>query len=368
LEEIKKIDDEVILQANKKEIYGNEIETLKSAINEIETSKESIQKILSDHQVRKEELSVKMEGSRTQMHSLEKEIEHIKQNLHDQELEEQKIGFSAQDIKNRLFQTYKIDYDQEITQEQDQSDDISSSDAEDDKPKEEEMSVDELTVELEKLRKKCDSFGSVNLVAIEEYEELKERFEFLTKQQSDLLEAKSQLMNTIKKINRSTRQMFLDTFTKVSEEFRVYFRALFGGGEAELILLDPENVLESGIEIVAKPPGKKLQNISLLSGGEKTLTAIALIFAVFKVNPSPFCVLDEIDAALDESNIDRFSNLLKEFAKTAQFIVITHNKKTIAHSDVLYGITMPETGISKIVSVKFSDDHVEEKEEELVGV
>jgi len=173
-------------------------------------------------------------------------------------------------------------------------------------------------------------------------------------------------MSTINKINRSTRQMFTETFNKISEEFRIYFRLLFGGGEAELILLDPDNVLESGIEIVAKPPGKKLQNISLLSGGEKTLTAIALIFGVLKVNPSPFCVLDEIDAALDESNIDRFSYLLKEFSKNAQFIIITHNKKTIMNSDVMYGITMPETGVSRIVSVKFSDG--KKKEEELVSV
>jgi chromosome segregation protein len=218
------------------------------------------------------------------------------------------------------------------------------------------VSEEYLLAEIDTARKRCDSYGRVNLVAIDEYDELRERFEFLTKQQADLLEAKSHLMETIKKINRSTRQMFMDTFTKVSEEFRIYFRMLFGGGEAQLVLLDPENVLESGIDIIARPPGKKLQNISLLSGGEKTLTAIALIFGVFKVNPSPFCVLDEIDAALDESNVGRFGYLLQDFAKIAQFIVITHNKKTISCADVMYGITMPETGCSRIVSVKFKKE------------
>jgi len=139
------------------------------------------------------------------------------------------------------------------------------------------------------------------------------------------------------------------------------------GGDANLILLDPDNVLESGIEIVARPPGKKFQIISLLSGGEKALTAIALIFGVFKVRPSPFCVLDEIDAALDDSNVERFGYLLKDFAKIAQFIVITHNKKTIANSNVMYGITMQEKGISKIVSVKLSEEKEEQKEEVPVG-
>ena len=166
-------------------------------------------------------------------------------------------------------------------------------------------------------------------------------------------------MQTIQKINRTTRQMFTETFTRVNEEFQVYFRMLFGGGEAQLIILDPENALESGIDIVARPPGKKPQHISLLSGGEKTMTAIALIFAVFKVNPSPFCVLDEIDAALDESNVSRFTHLLKEFVKIAQFIIITHNKKTMESANVLYGVTMPERGISRLVSVSFGQHPVQ---------
>ncbi len=363
LEEIKGIDDEVSEQGNKKIEYEQEIETLQATIEEVGTSKESLQATLSEYETQKEDLGQRINSSRTQMTSFEEEADQINERLHEQELEGQKLGFNEQDIKNRLSQTYKIDFDQAVAERDREAQERAF---EEGVQPEEALNIDELMVDLERLRKRCDSFGSVNLVAIEEFEELKERFEFLTKQQSDLLEAKSQLMSTINKINRSTRQMFMETFNKVSEEFRIYFRTLFGGGEADLLLLDPDNVLESGIEIVAKPPGKKLQNISLLSGGEKTLTAIALIFGVFKVNPSPFCVLDEIDAALDDSNVGRFTYLLKDFAKIAQFIVITHNKKTIANSNVMYGITMPETGVSRIVSVKFSED--KEKEEELVEV
>ena len=217
----------------------------------------------------------------------------------------------------------------------------------------------EIEKEIAALKKQLESMGSVNLVAIEEYEELRERFDFLSRQQQDLEEAKESLHKAIQKMNRTTTKMFKETFEMIRVCFEEFFKLLFGGGNAKLVLTEENNVLESGIEIIARPPGKKLQNITLMSGGEKALCAIALLFAVFKVKPSPFCVLDEIDAPLDESNVVRFSRVLSDFIKTSQFIIITHNKKTINMADVMYGITMEESGISKVVSVKF----VDEKEE-----
>jgi chromosome segregation protein len=209
---------------------------------------------------------------------------------------------------------------------------------------------------LAELRAKIESIGPVNLVAIEEHQELEDRHQFLTRQQSDLVEAKTQLVDMLKKINLTTTELFTDTFNKVNENFEKMFTKLFGGGSAKLVLVNEDDVLESGIEIIARPPGKKLQNISLLSGGERTMTAVALLFALFLVKPSPFCVLDEMDAALDEANIGRFVEAVKEFVRSSQFIVITHNQKTMAAADVLYGVTMEQKGVSKLVSLKFAGD------------
>ncbi len=208
---------------------------------------------------------------------------------------------------------------------------------------------------IAELRAKLESMGPVNLVAIEEYKELEERYAFLTQQQDDLVRAKNQLMEMIKKINRTTTELFSETFRKVNDNFQEMFKKLFGGGSAKLVLVDEEDVLETGIEIIARPPGKKLQSVSLLSGGERTLTAVALLFSLYQVKPSPFCLLDELDAALDESNIGRFVQSVKDFLASSQFIVITHNRQTISAADVLYGVTMEKHGVSKIVSVKFSD-------------
>jgi len=207
--------------------------------------------------------------------------------------------------------------------------------------------------QIEALQQKLDEIGPVNLVAIEEYEETEQRYQFLSKQNDDLVSAKAQLLEVINRINVQTRQMFTETFEKIRDNFRLMFTEVFGGGKADLILSDQNDVLESGIEIMARPPGKQLQSISLLSGGEQTMTAVSLLFSIYQVKPSPFCVLDELDAPLDESNINRFVRVLQRFITDSQFIIITHNKRTIGMADVLYGVTMEERGVSKIVSVKF---------------
>jgi chromosome segregation protein len=203
------------------------------------------------------------------------------------------------------------------------------------------------------LQQRLDEMGPVNLVAIEEYEETEQRYQFLTKQNDDLVKAKAQLLEVISRINVQTREMFTETFQRIRENFSTMFTEVFGGGKADLRLVDEGDVLESGIEIVARPPGKQLQTISLLSGGEQTMTAVSLLFAIYQVKPSPFCVLDELDAPLDESNINRFVRILQRFLAHSQFIIITHNKRTIGMADILYGVTMEEQGVSKIVSVRF---------------
>jgi chromosome segregation protein len=196
--------------------------------------------------------------------------------------------------------------------------------------------------------------GPVNMDAIQEYDELEQRYIFLEKQNADLVTSKAELLEVISKINHTTKTLFAETFEKIRENFQFMFTELFGGGRANLLLTDDSDPLESGIEIIAKPPGKQLQSVTLLSGGERTMTAVSLLFAIYMVKPSPFCVLDEMDAPLDESNITRFIKILDRFVGQSQFVTITHNKRTISRADLLYGVTMEEHGVSKLVSVKFS--------------
>jgi len=273
-----------------------------------------------------------------------KELDEIKNKLYELQMRNKDVDFKYLNIKDRILQAYKIDLDILDILEESESTAVTQ----------ELPDENTLAGEIDTLKQKLDSYGTVNLVAIEEYDELKKRYDFLSQQQTDLITAKESLHEAILKINRTAKKMFLETFEKVRVEFRNYFRLLFNGGDAQLFLIDENDPLESGIEIICRPPGKKLQNVLLLSGGEKSMSAIALIFAIFKVKPAPFCILDEIDAALDEANVDRFSRMLQDFARDSQFIMITHNKRTIANADIMYGITMEESGVSKIVSVKFA--------------
>jgi chromosome segregation protein len=213
-----------------------------------------------------------------------------------------------------------------------------------------------IKAEVDALRTRLNNMGAVNLVAIEEYAELKQRHDFLKTQCDDLTNAKADLLKAIDEINQTSMQQFQVTFDQIRKNFAYTFQTLFGGGRAELELIAAEDILESGIEIVAQPPGTKLKSITLLSGGQKTLTAVALLFALYMVKPSPFCLLDELDAPLDESNIGRFTDLLKKFVDESQFIIITHNKRTVAAATAIYGVTMEERGVSKTVSMRFNHD------------
>ncbi len=221
-----------------------------------------------------------------------------------------------------------------------------------------EVDWDQVNEIVDMLKTRLDNIGNVNLVAIEEYEETEERFRFLSEQYEDLIEAKKEIEEVISKINTQTEEMFSETFIQIRTNFQELFGEIFGGGKADLILVDEDNPLECGIDIVARPPGKKLQSISLLSGGERTMTAVALLFSIYMVRPSPFCVLDELDAPLDESNIGRFIKILRRFLNESQFIIITHNKRTMSVADAFYGVTMQEQGVSRIVSVDFKKNEL----------
>lgn len=240
-------------------------------------------------------------------------------------------------LKEKLWDEFEISYAQAMTF------------------KKEEFIMSTATKESREIKNRIRELGDVNVGAIKEYEQVSERYGFLTEQRADILEAMQELQTIIGDMDRTIRTKFKENFDQVVIHFEEIFKELFGGGQAELRLDDENHPLEAGIEIIAQPPGKKLQNINLMSGGEKTMTAIALMFAVLKTKPTPFCILDEVEAALDDANIDRFANYLKNFHEI-QFAVVTHQKATMEHADVLYGVTMPEQGISKVISLRLGDD------------
>ncbi|MFA5072300.1 MAG: chromosome segregation protein SMC [Nitrospirota bacterium] len=287
------------------------------------------------HAERTKALSAAEELVRAIMH----DIESCQKRVSASEVKRTELRMSIEHLKDRIWSTYHADLDAVVRE-----------------LGEFEIAVDEAKRRLEELREKIDQMGPINTDALQEYNELKERYDLLSTQQNDINESIANLKATIAKLDGETKELFTEAYNAIQEKFKEVFSLLFEGGKAELVLLDESDILESGIEIIAQPRGKKFQAISLLSGGERALTAIALLFAAFLVKPSPFCMLDEVDAPLDEANVTRFTRLIREMSTRSQFITITHNKRTMEMADALYGITMEEPGCSKVVSVKLREE------------
>ena len=240
-------------------------------------------------------------------------------------------------IKERLFVEFNVDIEKIL-----------------DEPRESDESLEDLQAGCDKMKKRLENIGEVNPTAIEAFIEMKKRYDFILEQKNDLVDAKDSLMQTIQEVETTANQKFLDTFNQVRENFQKVFKALFTEEDtADMILEDPTNLSETGIDIIAKPKGKRPASIAQLSGGEKTLTATALLFAIYLIKPAPFCILDEVDAPLDDANVFKFTNMIRQFSKESQFIMVTHNKTTMASVDVIYGVTMQEQGVSKLVPVDF---------------
>ncbi len=304
----------------------------------------------------KEETQVANRSLRVEIEALISQQKSTEQSMRDQRREKESLDQVINDLRVEIGQLeVKLQDLIERVQDELQIDLVASFEA---CAQQEDRDWGAVKNEIQELRAKIERLGNVNLDAIDEQQALEEPHEVLTQQVEDLNQSKTQLEQLINKINKTSREKFATTFEEVRRNFQQIFRKLFGGGRADVVLEESEDILEAGIEVMAKPPGKETRHISLLSGGEKSMTALALLFAVFRCKPSPFCFLDEVDAALDEANNERFNLLLKEFQADTQFVVITHAKRTMSIADVLFGVTMQTQGVSKKISVKFDEyDH-----------
>jgi len=286
-----------------------------------------------------EQLQVDKQQLTEQTRELGGQKEQLQEHLHEVQMELNEIRLRSENLMERAREELELDLVERFATYE-----------------HEEIDWEAVSAEIEELKRKIERLGNINLDAISEQEELEGRADNLNRQLTDLNDAKRQLEQLIEKINSESEELFRASFEAICANFEDLFRKLFGGGRAEVILEDPDNILECGIEIIARPPGNQLQSISLLSGGEKTMTAVALLMAIFKSKPSPFCLLDEVDAALDEANIERFILVVQEFLQDSQFVIVTHSRRTMAFADVIYGITMQEQGVSKKVSVRFAGE------------
>jgi chromosome segregation protein len=320
---------------------------MKEAEEKRRQAESDLNRLLLEHQELQSHLEKKRESLRDEREKLEKaEVlgKERRENLH--RLHEQKNALSMKLMETDLNLKHLLSG----VEEKHRISNETFLSREDDK----DYFAPEVEARLAELKSLIDSMGEVNLLAIQEFEECRTRLDFLTEQEADLVQSLEALDQAIKKINRTSRKRFAATFEAVNHKFKEIFATLFGGGRAEMVLTDESNLLETGVDIIVQPPGKKLQNVTLLSGGEKALTSVALIFSLFLINPSPFCMMDEVDAPLDDANIGRFNSMIQELAQKYQIILVTHNKRTMEIADTLYGITMEEPGTSKVVSVKLN--------------
>ena len=300
-----------------------DIKNVNSYDSELEQEKKHIRELLE-----KLESKVKL---------LDEDINGFAGRKYELEIKQAKQETTLENLKNKLWEEFEISYVQAVEY------------------RDREIDLKEAQKEAKHLKARLKAIGEVNLGSIKEYESVNKRYEFLVEQRDDLNTAMSGLKDIISRMDRNIKKNFNDSFSSIMKNFDETFKELFGGGTAKLSLEDESRPLDCNIEITAQPPGKKLQNINLMSGGEKTMTAIALMFAVLKAKPTPFCILDEVEAALDDANIERFAKYLKTF-KDIQFALVTHQKVTMEHGDSLFGVTMPEQGISKILSLKLGDE------------
>ncbi|MEO1858628.1 MAG: hypothetical protein ABGZ19_01920, partial [Verrucomicrobiales bacterium] len=341
----------------------NRAENVSNAENELRDTRRQIAKLTEQkgkEEVKKTQIDLRIESlCSTIRQRYNIDLDHFSPDSHTLlcAIEDQKKSRSLRE-KRRADREAKLGSDVDADQENDQNIDEqenSNTQSIPQIPGEDQPDWDFVESVIDELKQKLDSMGPVNIEAIEEFESLQERYDFLNKEHNDLTSSKESLHKVINKINRETKTRFADIFEEIRKNFNNVFKELFGeSARANLIMLDESDPLESGIDIIAKPPGKKPQSITLLSGGERALTAVAILFSIYMVKPSPFCVLDELDAPLDESNIGRFLKLLDKFTKESQFVIVTHNKRTMSRCEVMYGVTQEEFGISQLIGMKFT--------------
>ncbi|HEU4963053.1 MAG TPA: chromosome segregation protein SMC [Bacilli bacterium] len=318
-----------------------ELEQAESLLANFDEHRKAAEQTMETHRRAKSEVGGKMSELEMQLREARTKLKAIEHKVHQNEVKVNRLDVELNNALNKLAEEYHISY--ELAKER--------------YPLPEEL--DSTKRRVQELRRDINRLGEVNLGAIEEHARMEERLRYLTEQRDDLVQAIEGLYEVIREIDEEMSKRFTETFVAIREHFTDVFVALFGGGRADLILSDPEKPLTTGIDVVAQPPGKKLQNLQLLSGGERALTALALLFAILRVKPVPFCVLDEVEAALDEANVARYAKYLREFSQQTQFIVVTHRKGTMEGADVLYGITMQESGVSKVVSVRLVDQEIQ---------